>query len=98
MGKLSENYHIYSVDCYGYGESLHDAKQYNVVEIGKAIISFIEDIVKEKTFLLGHSSGGLIAAYIASNMELCSYLILEDPPFFSVYRMFGNTEISSSDW
>lgn len=81
--ELSKKYHVYSVDCYGHGKSLHDAKQYNITDIGKAIISFIEDVVKEKVFLLGHSSGGLLAAYIASNTELCSHLILEDPPFFS---------------
>lgn len=81
--QLSNNYHIYSIDCYGHGESLHNAKQYNVEDIGKAIICFIEDVVKEKVFLLGHSSGGLISAYIASKTELCSYLILEDSPFFS---------------
>lgn len=81
--QLSQKYHIYSVDCYGHGKSLHDARQYNIAAIGKAIISFIEDVVKEKAFLLGHSSGGLVAAYIAANTELCSRLILEDPPFFS---------------
>lgn len=82
-GKLSKNYHIYSVDCYGHGKSLHDAKQYNVVDIGRAVSSFIKDVIQGKVYLLGHSSGGLIAAYIASNTELCSCLILEDPPFFS---------------
>ena len=81
--QLSEKYHVYSVDCYGHGESLHDAEQYNISDISKAIACFIEDVVKEKVFLLGHSSGGLIAAHIASNTELCSRLILEDPPFFS---------------
>lgn len=81
--KLSENYHVYSVDCYGHGESLHDARQYNIEDAGKAIISFIEDVVLGKVFLLGHSSGGLIAAYIASHTGLCDCLILEDPPFFS---------------
>lgn len=81
--QLSKEYHVYSVDCYGHGKSLHDAGQYNVAAIGKAIIHFIEDVVKEKVFLLGHSSGGLAAAYIAANTELCSRLILEDPPFFS---------------
>lgn len=81
--QLSMNYHVYSVDCYGHGESLHDANQYNIEDIGKAMICFIEDVVKEKVFLLGHSSGGLIAAYIASHTELCRCLILEDPPFFS---------------
>ncbi len=81
--RLSKRYHIYSVDCYGHGESLHDAARYNIVDISKAVGSFIEDVVKEKVYLLGHSSGGLIAAYIASATELCSCLILEDPPFFS---------------
>lgn len=81
--QLSANYHIYSVDCYGHGESLHDADQYNIKDIGRALICFMEDVVREKAFLLGHSSGGLIAAYIASHTKLCSCLILEDPPFFS---------------
>lgn len=81
--KLAKKYHVYAIDCYGHGGSLHDAARYNVVDIGKAVIHFIEDVVKQKVFLLGHSSGGLIAAYIASNTELCSCLVLEDPPFFS---------------
>ena len=33
--------------------------------------------------MLGHSSGGLIACYIASKSDLCNNLILEDPPLFS---------------
>lgn len=80
---LSGKYHIYSIDCYGHGGSLHDAEQYNLVDIGEAVIHFMEDVVEQKAFLLGHSSGGLIAAYIASRSELCDCLILEDPPFFS---------------
>lgn len=82
-GQLSKKYHIYSIDCYGHGGSLHDAAQYNIVDISNAIIGFIKDVIKEKVFILGHSSGGLIAAYIASKTEFCKYLILEDPPFFS---------------
>lgn len=82
-GRLSKSYHIYSIDCYGHGKSLHDAQKYNIVEIGRAVRCFTEDVVGEDVYLLGHSSGGLIAAYAASGMELCSHLILEDPPFFS---------------
>ncbi len=80
---LSAKYHVYSVDCYGHGGSLHNPKYYNIVDISGAIINFIRDTIKEKVFLLGHSSGGLIAAYIASSTDLCECLILEDPPFFS---------------
>ena len=32
---------------------------------------------------MGHSSGGLIACYIASKSNVCDNLILEDPPLFS---------------
>lgn len=81
--QLSKTYHIYAVDCYGHGKSLHDPGQYNMIDISNAMIRFIEDVVQEKVFLLGHSSGGLISAYIASNTDLCKSLILEDPPFFS---------------
>lgn len=82
-GQLSRYYHVYAVDCYGHGGSLHEAEQYQIVDIGKAMIRFIEDVVGEEAFLLGHSSGGLIAAYIASETALCRHLILEDPPLFS---------------
>lgn len=81
--KLSKRFHIYSVDCYGHGKSLHDAAKYNVVDIGNAVIDFIKNEIKENVCLLGHSSGGLIAAYVASHSDVCEYLILEDPPFFS---------------
>lgn len=81
--RLSKTYHIYAIDCFGHGRSSHNAEQYNIVEISNALIRFLKDIVAEPVFLLGHSSGGLLAAYIASHTGLCRYLILEDPPFFS---------------
>ena len=83
MKPLSKKFHVYAVDCYGHGGSLHDASKYNVRDIGEAVIRFVEDVIKSKVRLLGHSSGGLIAAYVASRSDLCEKLILEDPPFFS---------------
>ena len=80
---LSQKYHIYAIDCYGHGGSLHNKERYNISDIGEAIIDFIENVIKGKVWLLGHSSGGLIAAYIAAESHLCERLILEDPPFFS---------------
>lgn len=47
------------------------------------MIDFIQNIVKDKVVLVGYSSGGLIAAYIASKNDLCAKLVLEDPPFFA---------------
>lgn len=80
---LSKRYHIYSVDCYGHGGSSHRAEKYNISDIGTAIIAFIKNVVQRNVYLLGHSSGGLIAAYIAAKTDWCEKLILEDPPFFS---------------
>ena len=47
------------------------------------MIEFIKCKTDEKISILGHSSGGLIACYIASKSDLCDNLILEDPPIFS---------------
>ncbi len=83
MPKLAKKYHVYAVDCYGHGGSLHDVSKYNVADIGDAVIDFIQAVVGKPFSLLGHSSGGLIAAYIASHNDLCAELFLEDPPFFA---------------
>ena len=81
--KLAKHYHVYAVDCFGHGKSLHDAERYTLIDCASAVSEFICEVVKEKAILLGHSSGGLIAAQVAATTDLCSRLILEDPPFFS---------------
>lgn len=83
MPRLSRHFHVYAVDCYGHGGSLHDVSKYNVADIGNATVDFIQNVIREPVCLLGHSSGGLIAAYVASHCDLCDSLVLEDPPFFS---------------
>lgn len=100
MPKLARHFHVYAVDCYGHGRSLHDASRYNVADIGNAVIDFIWNVVREPACLLGHSSGGLIAAHAASHSDLCSALVLEDPPFFSCQgerrkRAFNYVDLST---
>ena len=81
--KLAKQYHVYTVDCFGHGKSLHNPKLYTLKACADAVSDFIREVVKEKCTILGHSSGGLIAAQIAAETNLCESLILEDPPFFS---------------
>ena len=81
--KLAKYYHVYMVDYYGHGMSSHNPEKYNLVSIGNDIINFIENVICDSVTVLGHSSGGLIAAYIAAHCDKCKKLILEDPPFFS---------------
>ena len=81
--KLSKHYRVYAVDCFGHGKSLHNPELYTLKACADAVSDFIREVVKERAVILGHSSGGLIAAQIAAETNLCKRLILEDPPFFS---------------
>lgn len=83
--KLAKYYHVYMVDYYGHGKSSHNPEKYNLVSIGNDIIDFIDNVICDSVVVLGHSSGGLIASYIAAHSPRCIKLILEDPPFFSSY-------------
>jgi pimeloyl-ACP methyl ester carboxylesterase len=81
--ELSKKFHLIIIDCYGHGKSSHNKEKYNIISQGDDLIEFIRYKTDEKISILGHSSGGLIACYIASKSNLCDNLILEDPPLFS---------------
>ena len=80
---LDQKAHVYLVDCYGHGRSSHDPAKYNLKAIGDDLIEFMREVIGGPAMVIGHSSGGLIAAYMAANSALCQQLILEDPPLFS---------------
>jgi len=80
---LSKKFHVIIVDCYGHGKSSHNREKYNIVSQGNDLIQFIKATTNGDITVLGHSSGGLIASYIASNYNCCASLILEDAPLFS---------------
>ncbi len=84
LPELSKHFHIFAVDCYGHGKSSKDPEKYNIISIRDDLISFMHDVIRDKTFVTGHSSGALISAAIAAeNKEQMKGLILEDGPFFS---------------
>nr|WP_076388101.1 alpha/beta hydrolase [Vaginimicrobium propionicum] len=82
--ELSKHFHIFAVDCYGHGNSSKDPEKYNIVSIRDDLIDFMNEVIQEKTYLSGHSSGALISAAIAAeNKSQVRGLLLEDGPFFS---------------
>ncbi len=84
LPELSKHFHVFAVDCYGHGKSSKDPDKYNIISIRDDLISFMKEVIQEKTFVSGHSSGALISAAIAAkNNEQMSGLLLEDGPFFS---------------
>jgi pimeloyl-ACP methyl ester carboxylesterase len=84
LPRLSEEFHVFALDYYGHGHSSKNPDKYNAVAIGNDIVWFLENIIKEKTYISGHSSGALLAAYVSAKApDLIIATVLEDGPFFS---------------
>ena len=84
LPKLSKYYHIYAIDCHGHGESSKNPEKYSAEAMGADFIWFIENVIGEPAVISGHSSGGLLTAWLAANSpENVLGIVLEDPPFFS---------------
>ncbi|TCL75321.1 pimeloyl-ACP methyl ester carboxylesterase [Hydrogenispora ethanolica] len=82
---LSKYYHVYAIDCHGHGKSSHDSSKYAGIAMGQDFVWFIENVIGEPSVVSGHSSGGILAAWIAANApENVLGIVLEDPPFFCV--------------
>jgi len=91
LPKLKKNWHIFAVDCYGHGCSSHDNSKYYLDKNGSDLTWFVNHVINKETIVSGHSSGGLLAAYIAAyGGNLIKGAVLEDPPVFSTEK--GNFE------
>ncbi len=82
--QLSERFHVFAADCHGHGQSGKDPQKYTAEKMGADFVWFIDNVIKTPAVVSGHSSGGLLAAWLAANapQSVCGVL-LEDPPFFS---------------
>lgn len=98
LPELSKNWHVFAVDCYGHGGSAHDASKYYLDVNGNNLIWFIDNVIGEETVVSGHSSGALIAAYVAaygSNQVVGA--VLEDPPVFSTEKDYFEGSFAYQD-
>lgn len=85
LPELSKRYHVFAVDCFGHGESEHDPALYTCKANGDALITFAREVICAPYMVSGHSSGGILTAYIAANdPENVTTCVLEDPPLFRV--------------
>jgi pimeloyl-ACP methyl ester carboxylesterase len=84
LPRLAREFHVIAVDVAGHGSSSRTPGRYDVHTIGTDIAIFVEEVVGEPVILSGHSSGGLIAAWVAANEPAqVAAVLFEDPPFFS---------------
>ncbi|GAB3766570.1 alpha/beta fold hydrolase [Microlunatus parietis] len=82
---LINSHHVFAIDVYGHGRSARlPAQDYTAVRIGTLIAEFMEQELGGPAMVSGHSSGALLAAWLAANRpDLVSGVLLEDPPFYS---------------
>lgn len=81
---LARDFHVFAVDVPGHGGSEWDPELYNGPVLGELLADFIAGVIGEQTVVAGHSSGGLIAAWMgAARPDEVLAVVLEDPPFFS---------------
>jgi pimeloyl-ACP methyl ester carboxylesterase len=84
LAKLAETYEVYAVDCPGHGGSAKDPALYTAARTGRDLTEFIEHVIGRPAVVSGHSSGGLLTAWLAAQSpSLVRGVVLEDPPFYS---------------
>jgi pimeloyl-ACP methyl ester carboxylesterase len=84
LPNLAKRYHVYAVDCYGHGKSARVPEKYTNVAMGRDLQQFLIQVVGKLAIVSGHSSGGLLAAWLAAYApEQVSSVVLEDPPVFT---------------
>ncbi|GGM49622.1 alpha/beta fold hydrolase [Microbacterium saperdae] len=84
LPELATGFHVYAIDFAGHGDSARTPGRYDVHHLGQDVVDFIREVIGEPVILSGHSSGGLVAAWVAAAApEQVRGLVFEDPPFFS---------------
>lgn len=82
--ELSKHYHVFAIDCHGHGKSSKNREKYSAEKMGRDLIWFIENVIGQPAVVSGHSSGGLLTAWLASNSpENVIGIVIEDAPFFA---------------
>jgi len=83
VDQLEQQNRVYTVDQRGHGGSSRAPDAYRVEHYGADVVDFIEVVIGQPTAVVGHSLGGLVAAYVAGERsDLVRGAFLEDPPLY----------------
>ena len=90
---LIDHYHLFAIDQRGHGWSGHPG-DYNIGLMAGDAVRFLQDVIGEKVYLIGHSMGARIALRLAANHgELLKAVVLEDPPLGFGPSIEGHREL-----
>lgn len=65
MQQLQLKYRVYALDLYGFGDSGKNPRKYTLDEQANLVRDFMKELSIQKTALIGHSLGALVAAKFA---------------------------------
>lgn len=88
---LADDYHVFSADLRGHGETAH-ADSYGFVDYTADVAEFVRDVIGGPVVAVGHSLGGVISSELALHYpDLVRGIFLEDPPLFE-----GDAEVRAT--
>ena len=88
---FTPDWHVYAVDLRGHGKSSWVNNAYQWRQYALDQVEFIEQVIDEPAFVIGHSLGGATAVGLnALRSDLVRAAVYEDPPLFVHQRWEGN--------
>ncbi|MXZ02629.1 MAG: alpha/beta hydrolase [Chloroflexi bacterium] len=88
---FTSDWHVYAVDLRGHGKSSWVNNDYRWRQYALDQMEFIEGVIGESVFVVGHSLGGVTALGLnAERTDLVRGAVYEDPPLFVHQRWEGN--------
>lgn len=89
--QFAADWKIFAIDLRGHGKSSWVPNGYHWRHYAMDQVEFIEQIIGEPTFVVGHSLGGATALGLnAERSDLVRAAVYEDPPLFLQRRWDGN--------
>ena len=83
MPMLADRFQVFAVTLRGHGKSSWTPGRYTFNQLGADLITFLRDVVRRPAIVVGNSSGGVLAAWLAANAAAhVKGIVLEDPPLF----------------
>jgi pimeloyl-ACP methyl ester carboxylesterase len=83
LPRLAGRFQVFAVSLRGHGKSSWTPGKYTFNQLGKDMTAFLKGVVGRPAVVIGNSSGGVLAAWLAANSPAdVRAIVLEDPPLF----------------